>query len=124
MNFTITQTSESSNLDYDLTQINYDIRINDRERTFDEANDDLNEMFISISETFRQKMEANDKIRIVFYHDDFLESIDIPFVSKKNLNAKLLIDSFQNVIQSYKDSYTSSNNFKASVQIQKIHTGH
>lgn len=123
MNFSITQTSESTNSDYNLTEINFNVRISDRERTFDEADNDINEMFISISETFRQKMDTNDKIRIVFYHDDFLESIDIPFVSKKNFTAKLLIDSFQNVIQSYKDSYTSSNNFKAKVQIQKIPTG-
>ena len=48
---------------------------------FEEALDDINDMFTEITEHFRQKMNINDKIRIVFYHDDFTSAIEIPFVS-------------------------------------------
>ena len=80
-------------------------------------------MFNAVSLILREKMKKNDKIRIVFFHDDFSSCIDIPFVSRDKFTGKLIIDSFENVIQSYKDSYTSSNNFSATVQIQSLPSG-
>jgi hypothetical protein len=123
MNFSISEIFQSINSDYGLTQISFSIKINDRERTFEDALDDINNMFTEITEHFRQQMLVNDKIRIVFYHNDFSTSIEIPFVSRNKFTAKLLIDTFENTIQSYKNSYTSSNNFKATVQLQKMPVG-
>jgi hypothetical protein len=123
MNFTINETFQSTNNDFGLTQINFTIKIIDRQRTFEEAMQDIYYMFTEITEYFRQKMAVNDKIKIMFYHDDFSSAIDIPFVLRNKFTAKLLIDTFENTIQSYKNSYTSSNNFKATVQIQKMPVG-
>jgi hypothetical protein len=64
-------------------------------------------MFTEITEHFGQKMNINDKIRIVFFHDDFTAAIEIPFVSRNKFTAKLIIDTFENTIQNYKSSYTS-----------------
>ena len=123
MNFSITENQESVNSDYGLTQMNFTVKISDRERTFDEASEDIHNMFTQISEFFIRKMNENDKIRIVFNHDDFSTSIDLPFVSRNKFTARLLIDSFENVIQSFKDSYVSSNSFKVTVQIQSMPIG-
>jgi hypothetical protein len=81
MNFNINESFQSTNSEFGLTQIKLSIKINDRHRTFEEALDDINDMFTEITEHFRQKMNINDKIRIVFYHDDFTSAIEIPFVS-------------------------------------------
>jgi hypothetical protein len=47
-------------------------------------------MFTEITEHFGQKMNINDKIRIVFFHDDFTAAIEIPFVSRNKFTAKLI----------------------------------
>jgi hypothetical protein len=94
MNFNINESFESTNTEFDLTQIKFSIKINDRQRTFEEALDDINDMFTEITEHFRQKMNINDKIRIVFFHDDFTAAIEILFVSRNKFTAKLLNDIF------------------------------
>jgi glutathionylspermidine synthase len=55
MNFSITQSSESINSQYGLTQKNFIIKINDRERTFEDATEDIYQMFIEITEKFRRE---------------------------------------------------------------------
>ena len=115
-NFSITENVRNINPDFGLEQILYSISFRDIPRTFEQASNELNQMFDHISKEFTRSMNSKDKIRIAFFHNQLFTCIDLPFVLKKDFTAQLLITSFESVVQSYKDIIVNTNNdFSANV---------
>ena len=70
-------------------------------------------------------MNDKDKIRLVFFHDDFKEGpVRFPFLSKDQFVLTNLINNFNSVIQSYSEIRVNNDqNFNAVAIIAKLPCG-
>jgi len=124
LTFSVNEIARNVNPDFNMEQMLYSIEFQDIFQTFEEALTQVENMLSEIHTTFTSKMTNRDKIRVVFFHSDLFSCIDLPFLKKSQFTVDLLIESFENVIQSYKDSIVNSNNtFSANVQIQHMPLG-
>jgi hypothetical protein len=122
--FRIDQLARTNNPEFGLDSMLYSIEYPDNLQTFYEAQDEIQRMLSEIHMTLTSTMRSSDKIRVVFFHKDFFTCIDLPFLKKSDFTVKLLVESFENVIQSYKDIIINYNNsFTANVQIQRMPSG-
>ena len=122
--FSVNQLARNNNPEFGLDAMLYSIEYPDNLQTFEEAQDEIQRMLTEIHMIFTSTMRKSDKIRVAFFHTDFFTCIDLPFLKREHFTVKLLIDSFENVIQSYKDIIVNNNNtFTANVQIQRMPSG-
>ena len=122
--FSVNQIASNINPDFGLEQKLFSIEYPDNLQTFDEASNEIERMLREVHMVFTSTMQNRDKIRAVFFHKDFRSCIDLPFLKKTQFTVDLLIESFENVIQSYKDIIINDNNtFSANVQIQRMPVG-
>ena len=122
--FRIDQLARTNNPEFGLDSMLYSIEYPENLQTFYEAQDEIQRMLSEIHMTLTSTMRSSDKIRVVFFHKDFFTCIDLPFLKKSDFTVKLLIESFENVIQSYKHIIINYNNsFTANVQYQRMPSG-
>jgi hypothetical protein len=105
INFTISETTRGINYDFGLEQILYSIRFSNIFASFNEAVEEIYQMFVQMVITFTNKMKKNDKIRIVFFHESIFTCIDLPFVLRDDFTASLIMNAFEAVMQSYQIQY-------------------
>ena len=123
-NFTVNEISRNINPIFGLEQILYKITYPDNPQTFEDALEQVEDMLRELAVRFTSDMRIRDKIRVVFNHADFMTCIDLPFLRRDQFTPELLIESFENVIQSYKESIVNRfNRFSAQVQIQRMPSG-
>jgi hypothetical protein len=124
IDFYIEEISRGMNRDFGLDQVLYGIMFSDIFASFEEAQTEIMAMFENLVKVFTRNMLTQDKIRIIFFHDILLTSIDLPFVLRDNFTAKLLWDAFESVMQSYDPEYLNTDDvFKANVQIVSMPLG-
>ena len=112
------------NDDFGLDQVLYRIMFSDIFYSFEEAQAEIMEMFEQLVRHFTRNMLRQDKIRIIFFHDVLLTSIDLPFVLRDNFTAKLLWSAFESVMQSYEPEFLNTDDiFTANVQIVHMPLG-
>jgi hypothetical protein len=124
IDFYIEEISRGMNRDFGLDQVLYGIMFSHIFASFEEAQTEIMAMFENLVKVFTRNMLIQDKIRIIFFHDILLTSIDLPFVLRDNFTAKLLWDAFESVMQSYDPEYLNTDDvFKANVQIVSMPLG-
>jgi hypothetical protein len=107
-----------------MEEILYIISFKDIAETFENASDRIHEIFDALLDKILTLTNNHDKISINFFHDNLTIPINIPFVRADEITLSLIIDTFDNVIQSYKEQTVNDNNqFHARVQIQKLPFG-
>ena len=122
--FTIVNTQDRHCQQFNCSQLEYNINFNNLNKTFEQANDELNNLFDKLQQTFLSKMGPKDKIRCVFLHSSLESPISLPFMDKASFSNIKLIDSFLKVTQSYKTVIVNNNNeFKAFIIVAHIPTG-
>ena len=109
---------------FQIEEILYRISFNDINETFEQASNRIHEIFDALLDKILALTNSRDKISINFFHDNLAIPISIPFIRADEINLSLIVDTFDNVIQSYKEETVNENNsFHARVQIQKIPQG-
>ena len=123
--YTLVKTLTRSNKKFRCEETQYDLRLSITESlTFDELNTELRNMFLNIYNEFTSKMGDRDKIRMVFFHDQFEYPVSIQFMYKRSITVDHLINKFEKTTQSYRSVKLYNNqNFKVSVIIQRTPTG-
>jgi hypothetical protein len=124
INFSIQEIGRDNNSYFNLEQILYTINFGDIFRSFENAINDLFDMFKKLVITFSAKMKTQDKIRIIFFHESINEPIELPFVYKQDFTPELLMQAFEDVMQSYDiDVMNTDDIFTANVQIVTLPIG-
>lgn len=96
---------------FNCKQINYKVTFSNCLKTFEQAQDEINNMFINLHNKFISKLKNNnDLIRISFHHDSFDRRVSLPFMDKYDLSKKNLLSEFNHVIQSYRTINVNNNN--------------
>lgn len=122
--FNIATSFQSHSKKFNTEQRVFNISFNSVRKTFQEAQDDIRKLFIDLHEKFLDLMGDKDYIRITFLHEDFDRGIGYPFMSKTTFTNANLLDTFENVIQSYKTIEMNNNNsLKAMVCIARLPSG-
>jgi hypothetical protein len=124
MNFKIEKVSRENIDDFNLEEILYNVTFNDNDLTFNQASDEIFDMFNSLREEILSISRPNDMVNLNIFHNNFAMPINIPFTKARDFNLDLIMGSFENVIQSYKEVVVNYNNsFTAKVMIQQIPSG-
>jgi len=122
--YTITNTQTGHCSKFDCDQETFNIKFNNINKTFDEAQSEITQMFIDLHRKFENMMTDHDYIRVTFVHKDFDRPIGYPFMTKKTLMSTNLQHTFESVIQSYRDIEINPNNeMKAMVVIARTPAG-
>jgi len=122
--FDINEIVRNNNPDFELEKILYSVSYPDNFQTFEQSLEQIETMLRVLHLRFTSDMRSSDKIRVAFFHSGFFTCIDIPFVRRDQFTPDLLIETFENVIQSYKFLVVNGNNeFSANVQIQRMPSG-
>ena len=122
--FIVNEIVRNNNPDFGLEQILYSVTYPDNFQTFQESLEQIETMLREMHTRFTSDMRRSDKIRAVFFHSDFFSCIDLPFLKRDRFTPDLLIETFENVIQSFNLSIVNSNNsFSKNVQIQRMPSG-
>ena len=122
--FNITTSFESHSRKFNTEQRVFNISFNAVRKTFQEAQEEIRELFINLHEKFLALMGDKDYIRITFLHEDFDRGIGYPFMNKSTFMNANLLNTFENVIQSYKTIEMNNNNsLKAMVCIARLPSG-
>ena len=124
LNFNITESHYNTNVKFKCQQRVYNINFVDSSKTFAESTQEISRLFEQMHARFTEGLNPRDYIRMVFFHDSFKIPVSIPFVENSQLTPQLIIDKFEKVIQSYKNTTVNNNNsFSATVQIAKSISG-
>ena len=122
--FNISTSFESHSRKFNTEQRVFNISFNAVRKTFQEAQEEIRELFINLHEKFLALMGDKDYIRITFLHEDFDRGIGYPFMNKSTFMNANLLNTFENVIQSYKTIEMNNNNsLKAMVCIARLPSG-
>jgi hypothetical protein len=110
---------------FNCEQLTIKIAFGNTSKTFEEANNEIQNLFTDLHSKLIAKKNDSDKIRLVFHHDSFQEGpIRIPFLSKNNFAVYNLINNFKSVTQSYKEITMNNNqNLHALAIIARIPQG-
>ena len=100
ISFDIELIRTGTNEDFGLEERLYGIQFSDIFKDYWEAIDAMHLMFLNLSIELTEGMMVQDRIRIVFFHDNFNSCIETNFVKRDNFTQQLLIDTFEKVIQS------------------------
>ena len=122
--YSITESFRSRSRKFKTDQQVFNISFNTVNKTFDEAQNEIKNLFIDLHEQFLGMMGDKDYIRVTFLHDDFDRGIGYPFMSKRVFMNANLLHTFESVIQSYKTINMNNNNsLRAAVYIARLPNG-
>ncbi len=122
--YNIESTSVTNCQQFNCSQHNYNIRFDAVNKTFGEAHEEINKLFIDLHNKFLNLMGPNDYIRIVFFHNDFARPIGFKFFSKKEYSSYDMRQTFEHITQSYRTiEFNKGNALRASVIIAHIPSG-
>ena len=103
INISFDEESNTNCSQFNCGQHAINITFSNSATTFNDAQTEIEQLFTNLHTMLLDKMNDRDKIRLVFFHDSFLEGpIRLPFISKKDFVKTNLIDNFNHVIQSYR----------------------
>jgi hypothetical protein len=109
---------------FNCSQHTYNISFNSVNKTFAQAQQEIEQLFIDLHLKFYNMMGSKDYIRIVFFHDSFDRPVGYPFLSRNELQTTDLQSTFENVIQSYQEiTVNSDNSLRASIIIAHMPAG-
>ena len=80
------------------------------QKTFAEAQNDINSLFKNLHIKMMTLLNDQDKIRNTFFHEEFSHSIGYPFMDKKQLQTQNLQLKFEAIVQSYRTIQMNTNN--------------
>ena len=124
MNFSIQEVLSTEIDNFNITETLYQVTFDSFAETFEDGQEEIEEMLKNLVERFTALMEEKDKICVTFSHNSFSYPVVIPFVYKADFTYELLEAYFYNVRQSYKYSIISNaDSLQAKVQIAKIPSG-
>ncbi len=122
--FTIASEADSHCKKFKCSQHTYKIRFNNIEKSFGDAQNEIQRLFTQLHDKFLNMMGPKDYIRIVFFHNDFDRPVGYPFMIKNQLETTDLQSTFDNVTQSYKQvQINEENTLTASIIIAKMPNG-
>ncbi len=122
--FTISSENNSYCKKFKCAQHTYKIRFNNIEKSFGNAQNEIQSLFTQLHNKFVSMMGPKDYIRIVFFHNDFDRPVGYPFMNKIQLKTTDLQSTFENVTQSYKQvQINEDNSLTASIIIAKMPSG-
>ncbi len=109
---------------FNCEQHSFEIKINSVSKTFGEVTNEITTMFTELHSQILDLMSTHDCVRLTFFHESFDRPVGYPFMKKTNFETTNLQDSFENVIQSYREIPMNRNNaFKAVVIIAHLPSG-
>ncbi len=122
--FTITTETKSRCKKFNCSQHTFNISFNDIEKSFGDAQNEIQRLFTELHDKFLNLMGPKDYIRIVFFHNEFDRPVGYPFMNKNQLETTDLQSTFENVIQSYKQvQINEDNSLTAAIIIAKMPSG-
>ena len=119
------QQASSRSSKFNCEQLNIKMTFDNSSKSFGEAQNEIKSLFKDLHLQLLAKMNDKDKIRLVFFHDDFKEGpVRFPFLSKDQFVLTNLINNFNSVIQSYREIRVNNDqNFNAVAIIAKLPCG-
>lgn len=122
--YNIVSSSSSNCKKFNCSQHTYDINFPDVDKTFEEAHEEINQLFTDLHNKFTDLMGSKDYIRLVFFHDDFDRPVGYKFLSFDNFVNHDLRQTFQSVVQSYRNiTFNRENSLRAHVIIAHTPSG-
>lgn len=123
--YTITNSFNSRCQKFNCDQKVFNINFNNVNKTFEEAQQEITQLFVDLHSKFASLMNEKDYIRVTFLHDEFDRPVGYPFMNKKTLMSTNLQHTFENVIQSYRTiTMNNHNQLKAMVVIARLPSGY
>ena len=99
--FTITKTRETYDADFGIRKSYFTIPFKtNRNLDFLSISDELIKIFTKFIDDCKKRCKKQDKLRMVFMHDDFNTPISIPFMPYALLDPMLILNEFEKVCQS------------------------
>ena len=125
--YTLQTTSTKQNKKFKWTEKVYNLDLHiDREMTFAEALEFLKDMFEQLHKDFVQPVSPNDKVKLVFEHDQLKDTVWFPYMSPADLTPDLILNTFDRIVQSYKltsEIMQPRNKFTAKVMVVEMPSG-
>lgn len=98
--FKIIEKSNNFNTVWQTRETKYLIKFETLNQDFLSANQTVSQLFSSLYQTIKQDCQTNDKVRIVFNHEDIFYPISTAFIPISQLNANMMIGMIERVCQS------------------------
>ena len=122
--YNIYKTSQRINNQFNCEEITYQLRFSESNKTFEQAIDEINQLFHELCQEFIQNLNEKDKIRISFIHPSLSPSINLPFMNKETITPQNLLAIFERVAQSKKTiKLNESNQLRVDVIIARLPAG-
>ena len=124
LTYRVNKTTTRKNIQFNCDEITYQLTFSQSNSTFNQAIDEINQIFRELCHEFVTTLNEKDKIRISFIHPSLVPSINLPFMSRDLVTPENLLAIFERVAQSKKTiKLNESNNLRIDVIIARLPAG-
>ena len=120
--FNLVNSSTRNITKFAATEYRYEIGFQPIDGAFDKHNARVIELFNQLDEFIDNKANSNDKVRVIFFHDDLHYPISTPLISYNQFQIMDIVNMIENVCQS-KRTLSIDQNLSLNVLIVKMPQG-